>query len=296
MPMIPPIRPTWLGGVQRRFGEMVRARVAGDNAAERADDIWGKPGRRWFTPDDPIWVVHADASMFVGGLTALLLQSLHPLAMAGVAGHSGYRSDPWGRLERTSHYIAVTTYGTIDDAEATIARVRAVHDRVRGKDHTGRAYRASDSHLLAWVHAAEIWSFLTAFRAFGAGKVEGGDADLYVEQTAVPARLLGVADAPTTVAELTETVEGFRDELEVSPDSLDVVSFLLREPPLSGVSRVGFDMLSAGAVAILPAWGRDMLDLTVPPAAMARGRFAVGAVRWGLAGVEDARRSNPPRG
>ena len=100
--------------------------------------------------------------MFAGGIASLLLQSLHPLAMAGVAGHSGYKSDPWGRLQRTSHYIATTTYGTIEDAEAAIARVRAIHERVRGRDERGRAYRASDPHLLLWVHVAEIDSFLRA--------------------------------------------------------------------------------------------------------------------------------------
>lgn len=95
--------------MRRRFGLLLRAKVAGDDAAERARQIWGKPGERWFSRDDPIWRVHKDASMFVGGITTLLLQSLHPLAMAGVAGHSGYRSDPWGRLQRTSDYLAVTT-------------------------------------------------------------------------------------------------------------------------------------------------------------------------------------------
>ena len=103
--------------LQRSLGLLLRERVAGSDAAERAVEIWGKPGPRWFTTADPIWRVHADASMFVGGLTALLLQSLHPAAMAGVAGHSGYKSDPWGRLQRTSHYLAGTTFGTTPDAE-----------------------------------------------------------------------------------------------------------------------------------------------------------------------------------
>ena len=102
--------------VQRRLGLALRARVAGDDAPARAHQIWGAEGERWFTPEDPIWRVHADASMFPGGLAALLLQSLHPLAMAGVAGHSGYKGDPWGRLQRTSHYLAVTTFGTVEDA------------------------------------------------------------------------------------------------------------------------------------------------------------------------------------
>jgi len=113
--------------VQRAFGEAVRSKVAGSDAADRAIQIWGKPGPRWFTPSDPVWRVHEDASMFPGGIAALLMQTLHPLAMAGVAGHSGYRSDPWGRLKRTSDYIAITTYATIPDAEALIGRVRARH-------------------------------------------------------------------------------------------------------------------------------------------------------------------------
>ena len=84
-----------------------------------------------------MWRVHADAAMFPGGVAALLLQSLHPLAMAGVAGHSGYKGDPWGRLQRTSHFLATTTFGTVEDAEAAIARVRGIHERVRGHDPTG---------------------------------------------------------------------------------------------------------------------------------------------------------------
>ena len=127
---------------QRRLGAALRARVAGDDAAARARVIWGSEGERWFTPQDPVWRVHADASMFPGGVAALLLQSLHPLAMAGVAGHSGYKGDPWGRLQRTSHFLATTTFGTVEDAEAAIARVRDIHERVRGRDPKGRPYRA----------------------------------------------------------------------------------------------------------------------------------------------------------
>ena len=151
---------------QRRLGAALRSRVAGDDATERAKVIWGRPGKRWFAPEDPVWRVHADAAMFPGGMAALLLQSLHPLAMAGVAGHSGYRGDPWGRLQRTSHFLATTTFGTVEDAEAAIARVRAIHERVRGRDHRGRPYRAADPHLLGWVHVAEAHSFLAAYQRY----------------------------------------------------------------------------------------------------------------------------------
>lgn len=296
----PPVRHVAdaLARAQRAFGEALRTRVAGEDAAERGQRIWGSPGERWFTPDDPVWRVHEDASMFVGGIAALLLQSLHPAAMAGVAGHSGYRSDPWGRLERTADYIAYTTYATIPAAEAVIARVRGVHERVRGADHRGRPYRASDPRLLAWVHAAEIVSFLDAHTAYGAAPLSPDAADTYVAQTGVAARLLGVLDPPTTVAGLRATLDAYRPELELSPAAKDAARFLLADPPLPWAARPGYGTLAAGAVAILPRWARAELRLPLGEltAAVGRplGRFGAAAVRWGLAGVGDGRRSAPP--
>lgn len=276
---------------QRALGEALRGRVAGEDAAERGQQIWGKPGRRWFEPADPIWRVHEDAAMFPGGITALLLQSLHPSAMAGVAGHSGYKGDPWGRLKRTSDYIAVTTYGTIEDAEAVIRRVSSVHERVRGRDERGRPYRASDPHLLTWVHVAEAWSFLTTYRAYGPEPLSATDADTYVAQTGVPAALLGVPDPPRTVAQLEAVLESFRPELELTAMASDTVDFLLRTPPLPAAAKPGYWMLAAGGIAVLPEWARDLLGTRLPVSVgKALGRFGTGAVRWGLAGVESGRR------
>ena len=184
--------------VQRRLGLALRSRVAGDDAPVHAERIWGAEGERWFTPDDPIWKVHSDASMFSGGIASLLLQSLHPMAMAGVAGHSGYKGDPWGRLQRTSHYLAITTYGTVEHAHEVIGHVRSIHERVRGKDEMGRPYFASDPHLLRWVHLAEIDSFLRAYQTFGAESLSPRDTDRYVEQAGIPAALLGVIDPPSS--------------------------------------------------------------------------------------------------
>lgn len=280
--------------MQRRLGLALRARVAGEDAPERAQRIWGTTGPRWFTPEDPIWRVHADASMFVGGISSLLLQSLHPLAMAGVAGHSGYKSDPWGRLQRTSHYIATTTYGTIEDAEAAIATVRAIHERVRGRDERGRAYRASDPHLLLWVHIAEIDSFLRAHQAFGAHPLSPRETDRYVEQTAVAARLLGVLDPPTDALGLRRVLESFRPQLEGTAAAREAARFLLLEPPLPLVARPGYGTLATGGVSLLPQWARTMLGIPVPRLVARRlaepvGRLGVAAVRWGMAGVEGRR-------
>ncbi|MCW2686118.1 MAG: hypothetical protein JWR37_1008, partial [Mycobacterium sp.] len=151
-----------LSAVRETLGRSLFGLVAGPEGPTNRARIHEAPGPRWFADDRPIRRVHGDASMFVGGLRALLLQSLHPLAMAGVAGHSDYRGDPWGRLQRTSTFLAVTTYGPAADAQRAVDRVRGIHQQVRGVAPDGRPYHATDPHLLEWVHIAEVDSFLLA--------------------------------------------------------------------------------------------------------------------------------------
>lgn len=277
--------------LQRRLGLALRSRVAGDDAPARAARIWGAEGERWFTPADPIWRVYADAAMFPGGLAALLLQSLHPSAMAGVAGHSGYKGDPWGRLQRTSHYLAVTTFGTIADAESAIEHVRSVHLRVRGTDELGRPYAASDPHLLRWVHVAEIWSFLTAYQTYAAEPLTAQEADLYVTQTNRAATLLGATGLPTDVAELDEVIAGYRPELASTVAAREATRFMLLNPPVPLAARPGYALIAAGGVALLPTWARRSLRLPVygPGIAVAAraGALSTALVRWGMAGLED---------
>src|SRR6478672_2876871 len=259
----PGLIPAVSRAVQRRLGLALRSRVAGDDAPERAQRIWGAEGERWFTSQDPIWRVNADAAMFPGGIAALLLQSLHPSAMAGVAGHSGYKGDPWGRLQRTSHYLAVTTFGTVADAEAAIAHVRSRHRVVRGVDDRGRPYAADDPHLLRWVHVAEIWSFLTAFQSYAETPLTDDEADLYVHQTTRAASLLGATDLPHTVAELDAVIESYRPELESTPAAREATRFMLLNPPVPLVLRPGYGLIAAGGVALLPGWARRSLMLPV---------------------------------
>lgn len=276
------------GPLRRQLARTLRSKVAGDDAQVRAREIWGTEGPRWFTPDDPIWRVHADASMFVGGLRALLLQSLHPLAMAGVAGHSGYRSDPWGRLQRTSHFLATTTFGTVEHAERAIAQVRDIHLRVRGKAEDGRPYAASDPHLLHWVHLAEVDSFLRTYQLFGPEPLTAAEADEYVRQTGGVAARLGASSPPETVRELHDRLEAFRSELAATDASRDAARFMLLDPPLPLPARPGYALLAAGAVASLPGWARRELRLPPPFVAwdwpsLRLGAAGAGVVRWALA-------------
>ncbi|MDO5502074.1 MAG: oxygenase MpaB family protein [Actinomycetia bacterium] len=279
--------------VRRRVGMALRAKVAGENPSARAARVWGVEGPRWFTPADPIWRVHEDAAMFPGGIRSLLLQSLHPLAMAGVEDHSDYRSEPWVRVSNTSFFIAQTTFGTIENAERLIAAIRAMHERVVGETADGRSYAASDPHLLTWVHVAEIETFLTCYQTFSPRPLSPADADTYVAQTAHVARLLGVLDPPLTVRQLHKVIEDYRPELEVTDAARRAAHFLLEEPPVSGLETLGYQALASAAVRTLPPWARSMLGLRTLPvpdrlALRTVGRPTVAAVRWLLSDAQVA--------
>lgn len=283
--------------LRARVGDALFLKVAGPDGHAARDRIHLTPGPRWFAAGSPVRRVHADAATFVGGLRALLLQSLHPLAMAGVAGHSGFRGDPWGRLARTSTFLATTTFATADDAQEMIDRVRAVHERVRGKAPDGRPYRASDPHLLSWVHAAEADSFLTAHQRYGERPLTPAEADEYVAQSGRVARALGAVVVPETVAELGDVLDGYRPELGATSAALDTARFLLREPPLPRAVRPPYRLLAAGAVSLLPVWARDELQVGTWFARTCggpAGALAVRGIRWGLGPAESRDRHGEP--
>jgi uncharacterized protein (DUF2236 family) len=261
--------------------------IAGPDGPAARSRIHHTPGPRWFPEGSPIRRVHADASMFVGGLRALLLQSLHPLAMAGVAQHSNYRGDPWGRLQRTSTFLAVTTFGPEDDAQRAVDRVRGIHRRVHGFSSAGRPYHATDPHLLEWVHIAEADSFLRAHQLYGAAPLDQDGRDSYVADMAVIAGKLGVVDPPRTEGELAQRLKAFRPELSSSPEARDAARFLLLTPPLPLAARAPYGVLATTAVAMLPAWARIPLRLPYfPPVELTVvrtvGRALVGGIRWVL--------------
>ena len=272
----------------------LRAKGAGETPSARAARVWGAEGERWFSEGDPIWRVHADASMFVGGIRSLLLQSLHPLAMAGVDEHSDYRSAPWMRVSNTSFFIAQTTFGTIENAERLIESIRAMHDRVVGMAPDGRPYAASDPHLLKWVHVAEIETFLTCYQTYSPTPLTPAEADTYVAQTAHVAELLGVVDPPLTVGDLAAAIDAYRPELELTPAARRAADFLLHDPPVAGPETLGYRLLASAAVRTLQPWARTMLDIRtapVPDALVRRvlNKPAVSAVRWLLSDPQVAR-------
>lgn len=281
-----------IGRSRAGLARTLRDRIGGAEFDETHQRIWYAPGERWFSESDVIWQVHNDTAMFIGGIRALLLQSLHPVAMQGVHEHSGYRGDPWGRLHNTSRYLATTTYGTVEDAERIIRVVQAIHGRVTGTTPAGRPYAASDPHLLGWVHVAQVDSFVSTYQAFGPRRLSDAEVDTYVAQSGEVAARLGVVDAPQTWAENRALLAAYRPELKSTPAARDVAQMLLRNPPLTGPSKLGYAMLAAGAVSTLPPWVRATLLLPTLPATdrlvtRPLARSAMLTLRWAMADTTD---------
>ena len=253
-----------------------------------------------FGPDSVTWRINGDPISFVGGLRALLLQALHPLAMAGVEQHSNYRDDPWGRLSRTARYVSTATFGTTDEAMAAGARVRAVHAHVRGIDtETGQPYAAGDPHLLAWVHNCTVDSMLGAYRRSGA-RLSTGEADAYVEEQTAMAGLVGLeaGAVPTTVAALGAYFTEVRPELLMTSAARGVARFGVAPPmpvwvQVATPARLAWAGVSSVAFGMLPDWARRMYGLPVFPGADRATDLAVRALRGALLVVPESARRSP---
>ena len=254
-----------------------------------------------FGPQSVTWRVHADPMMLPAGLRALLLQALHPLAMAGVAEHSRYREDPWGRLFRTAEYVGAVTYGSTAQAEAALDRVRAVHLRVRGTDpETGADYRADDPELLTWVHCCETDSFLRVTRAGGL-RLSADEADRYVTEQRETAWRLGVprtAPLPASVDELADYFERIRPELRAGPAAREAARFALLPPmplwvALATPARPAWTGIMALGVASLPRWARRLYGLPGWPVADLGARVATRSLRTSLLVLPAALREGP---
>ena len=217
-----------------------------------------------FGPDSVAWRLHADPTMLAGGMRALLVQALEPRAMAGVDQHSRYRTDPWGRLQRTTEFVFRTTYGDAATAEAACAQVRKVHERVRGVDPTtGRWYNANDPDLLLWIHAVEVHSFVAAYRAY-AGRLDDEDADRYVAEMVQVAELVELPGgmAPRSMGELREylrSVEG----LQATPAAREGMRTIFF-PPMPLALRPLWAIPATATLAILPRVARRLYGLPWP--------------------------------
>jgi uncharacterized protein (DUF2236 family) len=223
----------------------------------------------FFGPDSVSWRVHSDPTFSVGGLRALLLQALHPVAMDGVARFSGgFREEPWPRLIRTATYVDTLTFGTRTEAVRAAARVRGIHRQLAGvEETTGRAYRVDDPDLLLWVHCCEVDSLLSVARRAGVPLTDA-DADRYVAEQVTAAELVGVAPdgVPTSAAALAAYFDRMRPSLAVTPAARDAYRLIVLPPMPTWVryltpAQPAWGGLASLAVALLPQWARRMYSL-----------------------------------
>ncbi|WP_166364486.1 oxygenase MpaB family protein [Pseudomonas akapageensis] len=224
----------------------------------------GDPGL--FGPDTVCWRVHADfTSMLIGGISALLLQVMHPLALAGVWDHSNFRQDMLGRLRRTGQFISGTTFGSTQDANWLIEKVRTIHLQVVGKAEDGRPYAASDPDLLTWVHVAEVSSFLAAHLRYRNPHLSLAEQDTYYAEIALVAERLGARDVPRSRQAIADYLEQMRPQLVCDHRSHEVVQVLLDAPAPSRLTKpFGALMMQAG-IDLLPNWASAQLELTQHP-------------------------------
>jgi uncharacterized protein (DUF2236 family) len=218
-------------------------------------------------PGSAVWAVHGSMPTIVAGIRALLMQALHPGALAGVHDHSNFREDPLGRLARTIRWIFTVTYGSKAAAEQASARLRRLHEPVKGTytdaNGTRQGYAANDPELARWVHIAFVDAFLTAHKIWGS-TIPGG-ADAYVREWAQAGRLMGIEDPPLSEAEMRQQLDRWYEAGELRADSqlAETVDFI-RNPPLHPLLRPGYRMMFAGAVYSLEPKYRQMLGLRAP--------------------------------
>jgi len=248
----------------------------------------GDPGL--FGPQSVIWRVHCDfTSMLCGGVSALLLQMLHPLALAGVWDHSNFREDMLGRLRRTSQFVSVTTFGPTAEAERLIAKVRAIHLQVTGVSNDGRPYAASDPDLLTWVHVVESSCFLASHLRYRNPHLSPELQDRYYRETARVAAALGARDIPTSCAAVADYLQRMRPQLVCDERTREVARILLAAPAPSALARpFGWLVMQAG-IDLLPDWAQLQFDFYP-------GRLRRRMVRVGAGGVGKVLRASMRNG
>lgn len=245
----------------------------------------GDPGL--YGPDSVIWRVHGDfSSMLCGGISALLMQMLHPLALAGVWDHSTFRQDMMGRLRRTSQFIAVTTFGNTLDAQTLIERVKRIHLQVTGVDAQGVEYAASDPRLLTWVHVAETSRFLASHVRYKNPQLSLAEQDRYYAEAAVVAEALGAEQVPKSVQEVEAYLLAMQPQLRCDERTREVLSILMNAPAPSWQARPAMKAMLMAGIELLPEWAQQQFGFRFSPLRRRLIRLRINllakALRWSI--------------
>lgn len=252
-----------------------------------------------FGPGSITWRVLADPATGIGGLRALFLQALHPLAMAGVYEHSGYQDNFWPRLRRTAEYVSTVAFSPTTEVDALAARVRQMHTLVRGTDGvTGQTYSAQDPELLTWVHVTEVSSFLAVAQRGGLG-LTGDQEDQFFAEQVRAAKLLGARDVPASRAEVADYLRQMRPALRCSGTTRAAARVLVVPPmpwriQLLTPARPAWSATAILAFSLLPVWARRMYRLPGLPTTDLAAGLALRGLRTVALRLPDQLRVGPP--
>jgi uncharacterized protein (DUF2236 family) len=269
----------------RRLAQRQVVRVLGERPPRVDGFNRGEQSTSFLPCDSPARIFNVDPGNIVGGISALLMQALHPAVAAGFVDHSNYREDPFGRLMRTTSFIREVTFGSTEHASRQISSVRRLHGRVRGTSSAGLTYDADDPSILEWVFLSFVYGFVHGFAAFGP-RIPARDVnDAYVRDMGRLGTAFGLSTVPRTLDDLHSRVDTLARAIEPSEDSKQLVVYLTNPPALGGVGRLENQMVLRSACSLLPR------SLWVPArqagapvgehrAARAVTKSLLGFVRW----------------
>jgi len=223
-----------------------------------------KGDRGLFGPESIAWKVHADfISMMIGGISSLILQALHPQALAGVWDHSSFREDLKGRLGRTAFFIAATTYGSTEMANNVIEKVNHIHTKISGIDEFGKPYSATDPHLLAWVHLTETHSFMQAFEDYRKEKLSAADKDQYFSEMKTLGERMGAHHLPSTYLGTDSAIKGYIPELYFGERAQSILD-LLEHFPSNLTAKPFIKLITRAGFLNLPDWVYPLINRQTP--------------------------------
>lgn len=227
----------------------------------------GDPGL--IGPGSVSWELHSDMSAVgLAGVAAITMEILHPSVMAGVHDRSNYRTKPFERARNTAGYVFATTFGNTEAAEALIARVRRMHERVEGVRPDGAPYRAMDPTLIGWVHTCIPWGVMRIFERYNR-PLSPDERDRYLAEQAVIGRKGGAGEIPVTAADLEEYIEAMRPQMAVNEQTRQFFEFLLESPlgakgPAPLARQINRFDVHAG-MSVMPEWARQLAGFDHSP-------------------------------
>ena len=234
------------------IGERLRTITGSKSNLEDFKLPLGDPGL--FGPESVVWKVHANfTAMMVGGISSLIVQSLHPRALSAVWDHSDFKNRLKDRLGRTAFFVAATTYGGHAMAMGAIHRVNEIHAKIKGVDLEGNPYVANEPALIRWVHIAEVSSFLSAYQHLSKNPLAAHECDQYIHEMAKIGRWLGATELPLTWSSTQFELAQYRQELRFDARAQEICA-VIENYPTDLWDKPFMQLTLKAALDVMPTW------------------------------------------